>query len=236
MAISKVKKRNIGEEVYEQLEEAILSGDWPPGYKLPSETDLAEQMGVSRVTIRGALGRLSGLHLIERRQGDGTFVREISGAQIAEQILPLAAFGAKDLKNLMEFREIFESEVAALAAVRASDEEIEALRGNFRTHMKTVNMQRRAEYDMEFHVLLAKISGNALLAQIYETFRPMFAQCMQTIVDTMGNDEAQPYHSALIEAIAAHDPAKARSLMREHIHRTVDAVVPKDPDEPVDIL
>ena len=225
MAISNVKKRNIGDEVYAQLHEAILSGEWPPGYKLPSETDLAEQMGVSRVTIRGALGRLSGLHLIERRQGDGTFVREIRGSQVAEQILPLAAFGAQDLKDLMEFREIFESEVAALAAERATKEDIAALKDNFETHMKARKPERRAAYDMQFHILLAKMCGNALLAQIYDTFRPMFANCMQMIIDTMGNDLAQPYHSALIEAIEAHDPEKARELMREHINMTVASVV-----------
>ena len=225
MAISKVKKRNIGEEVYAQLEEAILSGDWPPGYKLPSETDLAEQMGVSRVTIRGALGRLSGLHLIERRQGDGTFVRELDGAQVAEKILPLAAFGSHDLKDLMEFREIFEGEVAYLAAKRATAEDVKALKAIYATHMKATDPLRMAEYDMKLHFLLAKISGNALLAQIYDTFRPLFSNSMNMIVSKMGNGDARYYHGALIEAIEAHDADRARELMREHIHRTFKAVV-----------
>ena len=120
MALQKIVKQSVSDAVYQQFLDAIMDGTWKPEERIPSETELAAGLGVSRVTIRGALQRLEGLKLIERRQGDGTFVREITGEQYADSLLPVVALGNYDLRNLMEFREILDCEVAALAARTSS--------------------------------------------------------------------------------------------------------------------
>ena len=73
MAIKKVVKSSVSQQVFDQLREQILSGSWKPGQKLPSENELAAQFGVSRVTVRNALQKLSGLGLLETRFGEGSF-------------------------------------------------------------------------------------------------------------------------------------------------------------------
>ena len=71
MALSTIRKRNISNEVYGRFMNAIASGEWAPGSKIPSENELASTLGVSRVSVRSALHKLTSLGLVESRQGEG---------------------------------------------------------------------------------------------------------------------------------------------------------------------
>ena len=227
MALQNITKQNISDEVYGQFIDAIMNGEWKPEEKIPSETELAAQMGVSRVTIRGALQRLEGMQLIERRQGEGTFVSEISGTQYVNNLVPVVALGNHDLADLMEFREIFDSEVAAIAARKGNAKLIKDLRKNFEKHMKAAeegDYKAAAMYDTSFHFLLARATGNRLIEQIYETFRAPFQKNMYEIVKTMGFADARKYHAALIGAIERRDEVGAREIMREHVRDTIEYI------------
>ena len=74
MAIQKISRASIGDQVYQQMKDQIVNGEWKAGDRLPSENELAEQFGVSRVTVRGALQKLAALGLIETKLGDGSYV------------------------------------------------------------------------------------------------------------------------------------------------------------------
>ena len=225
MALQNISKQNISDEVYQQFMEAIMSGEWKPDYKIPSETELASMLNVSRVTVRGALQRLEGMHLIERRQGEGTFVSHISGSTYARNLVPLVALGNHDLQNLMEFREIFDCEVTALAARRGDAELVRRLRENYTEHMSCgEDYNQAAAYDTAFHYMLAKATGNSLIIQIYKTFRPIFERNMVEIVKKMGTGDARRYHAAIIDAVERRDEVTAREIMREHVHNTALAV------------
>ena len=117
MALKKIKKQNISDIVFEQLQEQIMAGTWAPGEKIPSETALSEQLGVSRITIRNAFQRLISLGLIEARQGGGTFVKDYSSADALNYIQPLLAFAKPDINYFLEFRAVMEKEGAERAAV-----------------------------------------------------------------------------------------------------------------------
>ena len=101
MALKTISKRNISDVVYEQLMENLIAGEWKPGDKIPSENELAAQLQVSRISVRSALQRLSSLGLVESRQGEGTFVCEFSGAQYANNLIPLIVFERSDMQDLM---------------------------------------------------------------------------------------------------------------------------------------
>ena len=230
MALQSISKLNISDEVYNQFMDMIMNGDWKQNEKIPSETELAAQMGVSRVTIRGALQRLEGMKLIERRQGEGTFVSEISGTSYVSNLVPVVALGQHDLRDLMEFREIFDCEVAAIAARRADDQLVRELREIFERHMQAADdgdIKAAAMYDTSFHFLLARATGNALIEQIYETFRPVFERNMVEIVTKMGSGDARRYHSAIIDAVRRKDESGARHIMREHVRETMRRVEEK---------
>ena len=225
MALKTISKRNISDVVYEQLMENLIAGEWKPGDKLPSENELAAQLQVSRISVRSALQRLSSLGLVESRQGEGTFVCEFSGAQYANNLIPLVVFERSDMQDLMEFRNILDSEIAALAALRATDTDIALLHQNYQRHMAAEgDVTKCADYDSEFHCLLAAATHNALFHKVYQVFQPVFRKNMHQIVSIMGVSGARVNHAAILAAVEQHDPDAARAAMQTHVQETISSV------------
>lgn len=225
MALKTISKRNISDVVYEQLMENLIAGEWKPGDKLPSENELAAQLQVSRISVRSALQRLSSLGLVESRQGEGTFVCEFSGAQYANNLIPLVVFERSDMQDLMEFRNILDSEIAALAALRATDTDIALLHQNYQRHMSAEgDVTKCADYDSEFHCLLAAATHNALFHKVYQVFQPVFRKNMHQIVSIMGVSGARVNHAAILAAVEQHDPDAARAAMQTHVQETISSV------------
>ena len=225
MALKTISKQNISDVVYEQLMENLIAGEWKPGDKLPSENELAAQLQVSRISVRSALQRLSSLGLVESRQGEGTFVCEFSGAQYANNLIPLVVFERSDMQDLMEFRNILDSEIAALAALRATDTDIALLHQNYQRHMAAEgDVTKCADYDSEFHCLLAAATHNALFHKVYQVFQPVFRKNMHQIVSIMGVSGARVNHAAILAAVEQHDPDAARAAMQTHVQETISSV------------
>ncbi len=225
MALKTISKRNISDVVYEQLMENLIAGEWKPGDKIPSENELAAQLQVSRISVRSALQRLSSLGLVESRQGEGTFVCEFSGAQYANNLIPLVVFERSDMQDLMEFRNILDSEIAALAALRATDTDIALLHQNYQRHMAAEgDVTKCADYDSEFHCLLAAATHNALFHKVYQVFQPVFRKNMHQIVSIMGVSGARVNHAAILAAVEQHDPDAARAAMQTHVQETISSV------------
>lgn len=225
MALKTISKRNISDVVYEQLMENLIAGEWKPGDKIPSENELAAQLQVSRISVRSALQRLSSLGLVESRQGEGTFVCEFSGAQYANNLIPLVVFERSDMQDLMEFRNILDSEIAALAALRATDTDIALLHQNYQRHMAAEgDVTKCADYDSEFHCLLAATTHNALFHKVYQVFQPVFRKNMHQIVSIMGVSGARVNHAAILAAVEQHDPDAARAAMQTHVQETISSV------------
>lgn len=225
MALKTISKRNISDVVYEQLMENLIAGEWKPGDKIPSENELAAQLQVSRISVRSALQRLSSLGLVESRQGEGTFVCEFSGAQYANNLIPLVVFERSDMQDLMEFRNILDSEIAALAALRATDTDIALLHQNYQRHMAAEgDVTKCADYDSEFHCLLAAATHNALFHKVYQVFQPVFRKNMHQIVSIMGVSGARVNHAAILAAVEQHNPEAARAAMQTHVQETISSV------------
>ncbi len=233
MALKNIRKQNITDVVYEQFMNAIVSGEWQPGRKIPSENELTATLGVSRVSVRSALQKLQTLGLVESRQGEGTFVCRLDGAQYVRQLLPVLLLGRPALRNLLELRAILDCEMAALAAERATPDLITRLRDNLALH-RSLSEDRRAaaECDLEFHLLVARATGNPLLEQVYLILKEVFLSSLYDLVALMGPQHAYHYHQGVLNAIAAHRPDQARKVMREHVRDTMEAVTAlPDPSE-----
>ena len=225
MALKTISKQNISDVVYGQLMDNLIAGEWKPGDKIPSENELAAQLQVSRISVRSALQRLSSLGLVESRQGEGTFVCEFSGAQYANNLIPLVVFERSDMQDLMEFRNTLDSEIAALAALRATDDDIASLRQNYQLHMSADgDIAKCADYDSEFHCLLAAATHNALFHKVYQVFQPVFRKNMHQIVSIMGVDGARINHAAILAAVEQHSPDAARAAMQTHVQETISSV------------
>ena len=213
MALQKIEKQNVGDMVFDQLRNSIMAGEWKPGEKMPSENELVSILGVSRISVRSALQRLSGLGLIESRRGEGTFVRKFYSADGLKAVIPVIAMSSSDRKSLFEFRRILELEAAALAAERADDKIIEGME---ETNKGMENLETAPEADLAFHNMVAKATCNPFIVSVSEILRDYYFALFKDNISMVGTDGLK-HHLLLIEAFRSHDADAAREIMREHL-------------------
>lgn len=208
--------------VAEYLSNGIASGLWKPGEKIPSETQLCAQLGASRVTVRSAIGRLNGLGLVQSRQGKGTYVCDPS----MSYEIPVLSIRNADWMSIFEFRKIIESESAALAAIRATAADVRELGDCLVGMERGESMQEIAGYDMKFHELIARISGNELIFQVFEMIRETYSKMFVDNVTRIGKVGIEAHRHILL-AIQTRDMEAARRNMLSHLDDTVRAISKK---------
>ncbi|WP_234391869.1 FadR/GntR family transcriptional regulator [Streptomyces sp. WM6378] len=212
-----VRAGNGFEEALEQILQLLRLGLVPPGERLPSERELAERMGISRVTLREVLKVLQDQGLVESRRGryGGTFV------------LPRAAEGGEDelrrriasvdVEDILRFREVLEVGAAGLCAAHGlTDEGAERLRAALTaTHDAELTDYRRQ--DTLLHLTLAELSGSPTLTAQYAAVRATVNDLLDCIPLLVRNlEHSQHQHTALVEAVLDGDADGAREVMREH--------------------
>ncbi len=220
MSIQKIQKVRVGDQVFEQMKQMIADGEWKPGDKLPSETDLAAQFGISRVTVRQALQKLNALQLVETRLGEGSFIRRMDLEQSLDGLIPAAYLSGRSNAAVFEFREINETASAALAARRATAEDVDRLRALQRDARQAADEGRERDFtelDLAFHFQVGEITGNPLIIRTNQILGDTLRSSMTEVIDRMGFENALHFHAAIIDAIEAHDEAAASDLMGRHI-------------------
>ncbi len=224
MAIRKITRQSVSDQVFEQLKEQLLMNEWRRGEKLPSENELATSFDVSRVTVRHALQKLTALGLIETKLGEGSFVRDVQPGISMNQLIPMAYLNENSLQEIIEFRRVIEGKVAELAAMKATSEDIEKLEKAFAT-MEQVkeDLQQFSEADLNFHLTVADIAKNSIILQIYHIINDVLRKAFSEIVLKRGNRAGLYYHKLLLEAIKSGDATKARRIMDEHMEDLYDS-------------
>ena len=218
-----VKKESVRTQVFRQLRDQVLRRTWPPGSKLPSEHELARSMGVSRVSLREGIQRLVSLGILETRHGEGTFVRELTGDIYFNPLIPLLALDPADIFYVLEYRRIVERGTAALAAERATEQDLADLEAAYERMLATRdNVAEFARADLEFHLVLAKATGNPVLIKVNNVLRSVLSISMENIVSTLGMQDGLHFHRLLIDAVRARDAVAAERHMQEHVVRTID--------------
>lgn len=214
--------KRLFQSVAEQIAELIDEGAFPPGTRLPGERELAERLGVSRVTIREAEIALQAVGRLEIKTGSGVYVSE---TQPANQVtLPKAsAF------EVTEARLLIESEAAALAAHNITDEAIARLEVLIE-QMRSEDNEAANEADQAFHLTIAEASNNAAMIHTIKSLWRMREELpdVKATYETVcvhDADTRTDEHRAVFEALRARDPAAARSAMREHFHRLITAML-----------
>ncbi|WP_101697561.1 FadR/GntR family transcriptional regulator [Clostridium minihomine] len=218
MALQAIKKTNISEQVFNQLKQQLLDGTWTPGQKLPSENELCAAFGVSRITVRQALQKLTVLGLLETRLGEGSFVREFTPGHYMNEMIPAMYLGASSVEEIFEFRVIMEVEVAGIAARKATDADIERLSQSLK-RMTDIrgDINAYTKEDFHFHMILAEISGNSLVIHLMGLLTDVLEAAIQNVTRTIGEDSGLKYHNLLLEAIKIHNYDMAKTVMREHV-------------------
>lgn len=226
MAIQPVARNNLGEQVYEQLRDHIVSGEWKSGDKIPSENELATLFGVSRMTVRQALQRLTALGLLYTKLGEGSFVEEPRPGIRLREIIPVAFLGENTLTEVLEFRRALEGPTAELAAQKATKEDLLRL-SEIYEQMKKVREDPAAfsEVDLAFHVEIANITGNSLFIETYSILFELLRAAMAQIVKKRGSKQGIYYHQLILEAMGRGDAAACGKIMREHVEDTCESII-----------
>ncbi|MER7663281.1 MULTISPECIES: FCD domain-containing protein [unclassified Streptomyces] len=216
-----VRAGNGFEEALEQILQLLRLGLVPGGERLPAERELAERMGISRVTLREALKVLADQGLVESRRGryGGTFVLHRPDAHGEDELRRRVA--AVDVEDTLRFREVLEVGAAGLCAAHGlTDQGAKRLRTALSsTHDAPLAAYRRA--DTLLHLTLAELSGSPTLAARYAAVRATLNDLLDCIPLLVRNlEHSQQQHSALVEAVLDGDADAAREVMREHCEGT----------------
>jgi GntR family transcriptional repressor for pyruvate dehydrogenase complex len=214
-----LEHKRIFEEVVDMIVQRIRTGDLAVGQKLPPERVLAEEMGVSRTSLREAMRALESMGYISSITGGGNYVNSVS---LEHVLSPLSAMMAQDKKlafDIIEMRQHLEVHMAARAAKNATKQQIAQI------YSAILNMQSEIEGggngingDNQFHMEIARASQNKAFAIIVELVAELLAESRRATLNLPGQPtKSLDDHQAIFEAIRDGDEARAAEAMAEHL-------------------
>lgn len=212
------ENRPLAEVASQQLISFIVNNNLSAGDKLPNEFELADLIGVGRSTIREAVKVLASRHILEVRQGAGTFITE-ERLGVSED--PLGFTFIKDKKkltlDLLDMRITIEPRIAAQAAMNATKEDIEKMWAAATDVEELINADiDHMQKDIEFHRLIAESSKNLVVPKLM----PIIQQAISLFVTTTSRvlkQETIDTHRAIIKGIEKRDPIAASDAMTLHL-------------------
>lgn len=223
-----IKKISISESVLKRIVELIRNGDLKPGDKLPSIQLFSEKLQVGASSVREALKQLQVMGIITIKQGEGTFVKEKVGVDsLSSYIGYLLDLKKPDILYLMEARKIIERGTVALAAERASEDEINKL-GNIIQRMKEIvnDPKEFAIENVNFHLTVAKASKNPILPIIFNSVYDLFMKEQQVVAKMLNlKSKSIESHINIWNAIKNHNINKAIKEMEKHLNHIQKAIL-----------
>ncbi len=218
------RREKISQQLYNDLLNGILVGDYPPLSSLPTETRLASEYGISRTTVRAALAQLKNEGFVVSRQGSGTIVADKERVDLSP-FTPVASL--VDLEKCFECRILLEPEIAGLAAEHRTDEDVIFLEKHIHSiEQPTENIAKYAAEDARFHLRLAGMSGNKFFGSIMASLQPHIVFGMNIAKTLPANVRrnnlipAMQEHQQLVSAIIDRDAELARQSMFFHIRNS----------------
>jgi GntR family transcriptional repressor for pyruvate dehydrogenase complex len=232
-------KGGLVDRVVGEIQRVIVDGQLEPGMKLPPERELAYELGVSRTVIREAVRILVAKGLLETRPGVGTLVRQVGRDQIVEplSLLLQSQEGGISLDHLHQVRQILEVEIAGLAAVQATEEDIARLKQIVNRMEAAAGVPESfAALDGDFHQALARTTRNPLLVLLLDSIRDVMQAVRLRVNRHPGlYERVMRDHTQIVERVAAKDARGARQAMREHLEhaRDIQHAVLQHEDDPL---
>jgi GntR family transcriptional regulator, transcriptional repressor for pyruvate dehydrogenase complex len=211
------------EQVVSHVRALIERGALRPGDRLPAERDLALQVGVSRPTVRAGLRTLAAIGVVQARHGSGTFIPAGPPTLGSEPLSFLAALHGITHGEMYEARRILEVEAAALAAERATADQLSAMAEEVESMFAALQeAQVFLVHDINFHRVVASASGNPIVASLVDMVSRMFYEKRrETAERATGRNlrDAADMHRRIYHAIRDRDVEAARLAMNEHLLR-----------------
>lgn len=168
--MTKFVRSNLSDQIFDYLKEQIVSGEWKPGEKIPSETELSAQLGVSRMSLRTAIKKANTLGITETKVGEGTFVKEFNMGTYMKELYSanLIQWDENDLNDLRYLLQLGSIEFAFEKGMSEDDmKELDRCYGKLDLYAEQNNMLDFHKADTQFHRIICHMSHNAMLIMIY---------------------------------------------------------------------
>ena len=221
-----VNSQRLSRAVSEQIRDLIKTEKIKPGEQLPSESELARLIGVSRPTVREAVKSLVSLNIVEIQRGRGTFVTQRPG--LHSDPLGLEFVPEKNIHTyLIEFRQMIEPQVARLAAERADKRDVDALEQCLERMKEGLKLHEvHLANELDFHRTIAESARNPVVVRIVpmvlEAIRRTYHDAPRTSQD---HGAAYEEHIAVLDAIRRGDPDTAERAMHRHLERSRERTI-----------
>jgi GntR family transcriptional regulator, transcriptional repressor for pyruvate dehydrogenase complex len=215
------KKPTAAESVVAEVRGLIERGEVRSGDRLPPERELAQQLGVSRPSVRSGLKSLAAMGVVQIRQGAGTFITGGPPVLASEPLRFLAALHGFSRSQMFEARLVLEVAVAGLAAERAAPDKLMVISDETTGMFASLELPGAfLDHDIRFHQAVAAAAGNPILASVVEMVAKIFYEFRRRTIRTAKDLRlAAEEHRAIYQAIRSGDPERARSAMGQHLRR-----------------
>jgi GntR family transcriptional repressor for pyruvate dehydrogenase complex len=223
--LEKVKKTQTYEIVVDRIKTEIEKGAWKPGTSLPSERILAEQLGVSRPSVREALRVLEVMGYVEIKPGQGIFAKEPDQNEKSSRALLSMLEQDDNVLEVLEIREIFEPQIAFLAAESATERDIEVMEEIIKRmdeHLKAG--ESTVNDNIDFHLAIARTVNNKVLYQVQKILLKASKDAVTRYYEVPGRDNRSIIgHKEILKAIKDHNAEVAKQLMFDHLRTRLSA-------------
>jgi len=214
-----VIKKRAYEDIVKQIRTLIERGRLKRGDQLPTERELSETFKVSRATVREAIFSLETMKLVDRRQGDGTYVIASSEEALVQPLASSLFHEKDDLIDIFSLRKIIEPEVAQLASENATPEEINEL-GRILKDQETevANRENPIQTDTNFHHVLARMAKNRVLERLMLALVDLLSKTRETYLQSEERElKSLRGHQDILAAVRHGNGTAARQAMRKHL-------------------
>ncbi|MEV0093008.1 FadR/GntR family transcriptional regulator [Streptomyces sp. NPDC050738] len=210
----------VTDEAIEKIKEMIVSGALRPGDRLPKESELAAELGLSRNSLREAVRALSLIRILDVRQGDGTYVTSLDPQLLLEAMSFVVDFHRDD--TVLEFlavRRILEPAATAMAAAKISEAELERLTAQLDALGPQPSVEELVASDLEFHRGIVQGSGNSVLCSLLDGLSgpTTRARVWRGLTQEDAVSRTLLEHRAILTALKDRDAEAARSWATVHI-------------------
>ncbi|MEY9871697.1 GntR family transcriptional repressor for pyruvate dehydrogenase complex [Streptacidiphilus sp. MAP12-33] len=215
------------DQAIDKIKAMIVSGELPPGSRLPKEGELALQLGLSRSSLREAVRALTAMQILVTRQGDGTYVSDLEPRRLLENLSFVSdvSRGATAL-HLLQVRRMLEPQAVALAATRATSADLEALQRILDSGSAVQDAEDFIRCDMAFHRAIADLVGNPVLTAILDMLstHTQRVRILRGTTAAQAIEHAQREHEMILTALRDRDAQLAAATAAVHVAALVQWV------------
>jgi DNA-binding FadR family transcriptional regulator len=210
----------VTDEAIDRIKKMIVTGELRPGTRLPKEDDLAQQLGLSRNSLREAVRALTAMKILIPKQGDGTYVSSLEPHLLLETLSFASDVShGQTALQLLQVRRLLEPPATALAVGRITDEDLVRLRSILDRSVAAESPEAFVQLDMEFHSAIVGLSGNPVLSMLLQVVSTQTQRIRILRGASVGPaiENAHRDHEAILAALASRDAQLAASAAAVHV-------------------